>query len=45
MEIKSMNPKKKQNQIAKELGYSSSALKRYSHDIKLQSPYKANSRK
>ena len=32
----------KQNEIAKELGYSSSTLQRYRQDIKMQSPYKSN---
>ena len=40
--LKSINPKLKQDQIAKELGYSSSTLQRYRHDIKVQSRYKSN---
>ena len=36
MELKSVNPKLKQKEIAKELGYSSSALQRYRNDIKMQ---------
>ena len=38
MEIKSINPKMKQKEIAKELGYSNSTLQRYRLDIKMQSP-------
>ena len=34
MRIKSNNPKLTQNQIAKDLGYSDSTLKRYRNDIK-----------
>ena len=45
MEIKSINPKKKQKEIAKELGYSTSTLQRYRNDIKMQSHYKSNNRK
>ena len=41
MEVKSVNPKLNQNEIAKELGYSSSTLERYRQDIKLQSPHKS----
>ena len=40
MEIKSVNPKLKQNQIAKELGCSSSILRRYRNDINMLSPYR-----
>ena len=40
MEIKSINPKKKQKEIAKELDYSTSTLQRYRKDTKMQSPYK-----
>ena len=42
MEIKSINPKKKQKEIAKELDYSTSTLQRYRKDTKMQSPYKSN---
>ena len=42
MESKFVNPKMKQKQIAKELGYSSSTLQRYRYDIKMQSPYISN---
>ena len=41
MEIKSVNQKLKQSQIAKEIGCSVSSLQRYRHDIKMQSPYKS----
>ena len=37
-EIKSVNPKLKQSEKAKELSCSSSSLQRYRHDIKMQSP-------
>ena len=37
MEIKSNNPKMKQKEIAKEIGYSTSTLQRDWQDIKLQS--------
>ena len=40
MEIKSTNPKKKQKEIAREFGYSSSTLQRYRQDTKMQSPHK-----
>ena len=40
MEIKSDNPKLRQDQIAKEIGYSSSTLQRYRHDMNTFSPYK-----
>ena len=42
MEIKSIKSKKKQNEIAKELGCSSSILQRSKSEIKLQSLYKSN---
>ena len=42
MESKSINPKMKRKEIAKELGYSSSILQRHRNDIKMQSPYKSN---
>ena len=38
MEMKSVNPKIKRKEIARELGYSSSTLQRYGQDIKKQSP-------
>ena len=44
-EIKSNNPRMKQNEITKDLGYSSSTLQRQRLDIKLQSPYKSNNPK
>ena len=34
IEIRSINPRRKQNEIAKELGYSSSTLQRYRKDKK-----------
>ena len=40
MEIKSVNPKLRQNQIAKELGCSGSILKRYRNDVNMLSPYR-----
>ena len=40
MEIKSINPKKTQDQIAKELGCSRSNLQRYRQDINMLSPHK-----
>ena len=40
MEIISINPKLKQSEIADELGYSSSTLKRYRQDITMLSPYR-----
>ena len=39
-EIKSVNPKLKQNQMAKELGCPSSTLQRYRNDIKMLSLYR-----
>ena len=42
MEIKYVSPKLRQDQITKELGYSSSTLQPYRHNIKMQSPYKLN---
>ena len=42
MEIKSINPKMKQKEIAKELGYSSSSLQRCRQDKKMQNPNKSN---
>ena len=45
MEIKSINPKMKQKEVGKELGYSSSTLQRYRNDIKMQSSYKLNNPK
>ena len=38
MEIKSINPKLKQKEIAKELNYSSSTLQSFRQDTKMQSP-------
>ena len=40
-----MNSKLKQDQLAKELSYSSSNLQSYRHDIKKQSPHKLNAPK
>ena len=49
LEIKSINPKLKQSGLAKDLGCSSSTLKRYRQDINLFSPCRhpssANKRK
>ena len=42
MQNKSINPKLKQKEIAKELGDSSSTLERYRNDIKMKSPCKSN---
>ena len=38
MEIKSVNPKLRHDQIAKELGCSGSILKRYRNDVNMLSP-------
>ena len=40
MEIKSVNPKIRQDQMAKELCCSSSTLQRYRHDINMLSPHR-----
>ena len=40
MEIKFVNPKLKQNQVAKKLDCSSSTLQRYRNDINMVSPYR-----
>ena len=40
MEIKSVNPKLKQSQTAKELSKSKSTLQRYRKDINMLSPYR-----
>ena len=39
MEIKPINPKLTQQQLAKELGYSDSTVKRSSTDINMNCPY------
>ena len=39
MEIKSMNPRLRQDQMAKDLGCSSSPLQRYRQDKNMLSPY------
>ena len=44
MEIKSINPNLRQDQIAKELGCSSSTLKRYGNDIKKLKPYRGSTK-
>ena len=44
MEPKSINPKSKQDQIPKELGYASSTSQRLKHDIKMQSAHISNAR-
>ena len=43
MEIKAMNPKLLQNEIAKQLGYSSATVKRYKIDVDLLSPLRIQS--
>ena len=40
MEIKSINPKLKQSEIAKELAISTSTLRRYRREINMHSPYR-----
>ena len=40
MEIKAMNPRLTQKGIAKELGYSTSSLQRYRHDLNMLSSYR-----
>ena len=45
MEIEIVNPKRKQNEIAIDIGYSCSTLQRYRNDIKRHSPYKLNNPK
>ena len=40
MRIKYENPKFKQSQIANQLGYSTSTLRRYRNDINMVSPYR-----
>ena len=42
MEIKTINPKMKQKEKAKELRYSISTLHLYSCDIKMPSPHESN---
>ena len=42
MELESINPKLRQDQIAKELGYLDSTLQYYRHDVKIPSTYKSN---
>ena len=42
MEIKSNEPKLTQRQICNQLGYSDSTIKRFRHDIQMDSPYKRN---
>ena len=42
MRIKCENPKKKQSEIANQIGKSSSTLQRYRNDIDMLSPYKFN---
>ena len=43
MRIKYENPRLKQNEIANQLGLSSSTLKRYRNDIDMLSPYRNSS--
>ena len=45
MELKSINPKMEQKDIAKDLGYSNCTLQRYRYDRKMQSPCKSNNPK
>ena len=45
MNIKSLNPNSRQNQIAKELGRSTSTAQQHRHDIKMLSPYRIPSNK
>ena len=45
MEIKTINPKMKQKELAKELGFSSSTLQRWRYHIIIQRPYKSNNPK
>ena len=40
MDIKSVKPRLRQDQIAKELGCSKSTLQRYGNDINMLSPYR-----
>ena len=42
MEIESFNPKTAQEQIAKKLGYSVSALKRYRNDKEMKGPFRSS---
>ena len=42
MRVKYENPKMKQSEIANQLGYSTSTLKRYRGDINMFSPYRIN---
>ena len=44
MQIKFENPKLKQSEIANQLGYSSSTLKRYRNDINMLSPYRSQAK-
>ena len=43
MRIKNENPKLKQSEIANQLGYSTSTLRRYKHYTKMLSPYRIQS--
>ena len=43
MRMKYGNPKLKQSEVAKQLGYSSSTLHRYRKDINMLSPYRSQS--
>ena len=42
MEIKAKDPKLTQKQISRQLGFSDSTIKRYRHDINMDSPYNRN---
>ena len=45
LEIKSINPKLKRKEKAKEFVHSSSNLQRFRNDIKIQSPHESNNHK
>ena len=45
LEVISIKPKMKQNEITKVSGFSSSTLELYRTDLKMQSPYKSNNPK
>ena len=42
MQHKSVSPKEKQTEIARDIGYSSSTLQRFRQGLKIQNPYKSN---
>ena len=45
MENKTVNPKLRQSEIAKDLGMSTSILQRYRHDIEMQCRHESNAPK